>query len=203
MNLNNIPFNWFDALILLMMLLGIARGRKRGLSQELFTMLLWVVLVLGCAVAYMPLGDLLASAIGFSSLTCYVICYLAVAALLSVLFAPIKRALGAKMITADSFGRAEYYVGMPVGMIRFLCILIAMLAILNARLYSTKEIVSRQAYQKEVYGSDFFPGLNSLQQDVFERSFTGPHIKKYLSFLLIKPTAPQQMQPLRRPEEKY
>lgn len=203
MNLNNLPFTWFDVMLLLMVIMGIARGRKRGLSQELFTMLLWLVLVLGCAVAYMPLGDLLASATGFSPLTCYVICYLAVAALLSVLFAPIKRALGGKMITADSFGSAEYYVGMPVGMIRFLCILIAMLAILNARLYSTKEIAAREAYQKDVYGSDFFPGLSTLQQDVFEKSFTGPHIKKYLSFLLIKPTSPRQQQPIRRPDEKW
>lgn len=202
MNLNNLPFNWFDVLLLLMVILGIARGRKRGLSQELFTMLLWLVLVLGCAVAYMPLGDLLASATGFSPLICYVICYLAVAGFVALIFGPIKRTLSGKMISADSFGRAEYYVGMPVGMIRFLFILIAMLAILNARLYSTKEIVAREAYQKEVYGSDFFPGLSTLQQDVFEKSFTGPHIKKYLSFLLIKPTAPQQKQ-LRRTNEKW
>ena len=202
MNLNNLPFNWFDVLLVLVLALGIARGRKRGLSQEIFTMTLWLVVIAVCAVSYMPVGDLMASTTPFSALFSYVVSYIALAGLLALVFMPIKRAMGGKMISADSFGRAEYYVGMPAGMIRFLCILIAFLAVLNAREYTTKEIVDREKYQKEVYGSEFFPGLSTLQRDVFEKSFTGPHIKKYLSFLLIKPTAPQRKQ-IKRPEEKW
>lgn len=202
MNPNNLPFNWFDVLVIVLAIIGIVRGRKRGLSAELFTMLLWLVLIFVCANTYMPLGKMLASATPISPLTCYVLCYLSVAALLALIFAPIKRVLGGKLISADSFGTAEYYVGMPAGLIRFLCILIAFLALLNARLYSTKEIADSDKYQKEVYGSDFFPGLHNLQQDVFERSLVGPHIKKYLGFLLIKPTYPEKRQ-LRRAQEKW
>lgn len=202
MNPDNMPFNWFDVLLVLMIFIGIARGRKRGLSQELLTMLLWLVLVVVCAVAYLPLGNMLTSASPLSPLFCYVVCYLGVAVLVAIIFAPIKRALGGKLISADSFGQAEYYVGMPAGMVRFVCILIFALALLNARLYTSQEIAAAEKYQKDVYGSEFFPGLSSLQRDVFKKSFTGPYLKQYLDFLLIKPTAPQN-KPIKRAEEKW
>jgi len=45
-------------------------------------------------------------------------------------------------------------------------------------------------FQDENYGSQFFPTLQSVQSDVMEQSFVGSQARKYLSFLLIKPTAP-------------
>ena len=200
MNLDNLPFNWFDVLVLVMVFVGVARGRKRGLSLELFTMSLWLILVLACAVTYMPLGDLLSSFTPFSKLSCYIISYLFVAGFVVLLFVPAKRSLGGKLVSADSFGGGEYYIGMPAGVIRFLCILVAFLALINARKYSTKEIIDNEKYQKEVYGSEFFPGLSTLQDDIFKKSFLGPHIKDYASFLLIKPTPPETKQIVRAKE---
>ena len=89
---------------------------------------------------------------------------------------------------------------MPAGVIRFLCILVAFLAVINARQYSSKEIKDRENYQKEVYGSEFFPGLSTLQDDIFRRSFIGPRIRDYASFLLIKPTPPETKQLVRARE---
>jgi hypothetical protein len=48
-----------------------------------------------------------------------------------------------------------------------------------------------EARDIDIYGSDFFPGLHSLQTTVFDRSLTGPWIKENLGFLLIKPTQPE------------
>ena len=202
MNLNDLPFNWFDVLVLVMLVAGIFRGRARGLSQELFTMLLWIVLIFACSLAYVPLGDALTSVAPLSKLFCYILCYLVVAGLLALLFIPIKRAMGQKLISADSFGKAEYYVGMPAGGVRFLCVLIAGLALLNARSYTKAEILADRKYQEDVYGSEFFPGLSTLQTDVFANSLSGPYIKQYLDFLLITPTAPEN-KPLRRAEAKF
>ena len=42
-----------------------------------------------------------------------------------------------------------------------------------------------------VYGSNFFPTWHTAQEIVFEKSFTGPIIRDYLGFLLIKPTPPE------------
>jgi hypothetical protein len=109
--------------------------------------------------------------------------------------------MGGKVISSDTFGSAEYYVGMPAGAVRFMCILIAALALLNARQYSRAEIIANEKYQKEVYGSEFFPGLNTLQRNVFTESLTGPFIKEYLQVLLIKPTAPEKKELVRAKEE--
>jgi hypothetical protein len=47
---------------------------------------------------------------------------------------------------------------------------------------------------KTVYGSDFFPTLQTVQTAVFQDSFIGPYIKNYLGILLIKPTVWQSME---------
>ena len=64
------------------------------------------------------------------------------------------------------------------------------LALLNARYFSPAEVKAMEAFQNDVYGSNFFPGLHSLQSSVFERSLLGPWIKNNLSFFLIKSTEP-------------
>jgi hypothetical protein len=70
---------------------------------------------------------------------------------------------------------------------------------MNARLYRGYEIKEQEAYQKENYGSTFFPTFQSLQSQVFERSFFGPTIRSQLGFLLIQPTEPEK-RPLKRKE---
>lgn len=72
--------------------------------------------------------------------------------------------------------------------------MLAALALLNARYFSPTEVKAMEKFQDDVYGSNFFPTLHTLQSTVFERSLTGPWIKEHLSFLLIKPTEPENKQ---------
>ena len=124
-------------------------------------------------------------------LTSFLIVYVGTGLLILGLFALIKRSLGGKLLGSDIFGRAEYYLGMASGLVRFACMLLAVLALLNARYFSVEEVKARERYQNDVYGSDFFPGLQNAQAVVFQRSLVGPWIKEYLDFLLIKPTQPE------------
>lgn len=190
MTLDNLPFNWFDVFLLVWLAMGIFRGRKRGMSEELITFLQWIAIVAISAIAYQPVGALLQSMAKLSQLTAYVVAYLLTAGCVATVFLLVKRALGGKLIGSDAFGKSEYYLGMPAGMLRFVCMLITALAILNARLYSREEVAAAQKFQLDNYGSEFFPGLQSLQVMVFEKSIAGPPIRKYLGFLLITPTAP-------------
>jgi hypothetical protein len=80
---------------------------------------------------------------------------------------------------------------MVAGVIRFACILVAGLALLNARAYTSAEVTSDQRYQNDVYGSTFFPKLYTIQAQVFETSLSGPFLKEKLAPLLIKPTPPE------------
>lgn len=195
MSLDKLPVNLFDFVLVAILVFGVLRGRKHGMSEELLNVLKWFALLLACAVAYEPLGNLFAqSSRVLSTLTCYIMAYIAVALVVLISFAAVKRGLGGKLIGSDIFGKAEYPLGMASGLIRAACMLLAALALLNARYFSPGEVKAMERFQNDVYGSNFFPGLHSLQSTVFEESLTGPWIKEHLSLLLIKPTAPEDKQ---------
>ena len=196
--LNGLPINWFDVLLVVVLIVGIQRGRKRGMSEELLSVLQWVGVVLGAAVVYEPLGLWLAGVTSCSALICYLTAYVVAGAFIVGVFAFLKRSFSGKLVGSDTFGGAEYYLGMPAGMLRFACVLIAMLSLLNARYYRSEEIKAMEKFQLDNYGSEFFPTLQSVQSSVFEKSLSGPPIRKYLSFLLIKPTPPETQQVQRK-----
>ena len=194
MSLDKLPFNWFDLMLVVVLALGIYRGRKHGMSEELMSLIKWVVLVLACALIYQPLGNAISTGPAFGQLGGYLIAYAAVALVVAAGFAGLKRAVGGKLLGSDVFGRSEFYLGMVAGLVRFACILIAGLALLNARFYNPVEIKAGIAYQNDVYGSNFFPTLHNVQAQVFQTSLTGPWIRRELGSLLIKPTAPEKKQ---------
>jgi len=191
-SLDRLPINLFDLVVLMMLTAGIFRGRKHGMSEELLSLVKWLAIIFGCAAFYQPGAVLLAQfTTMFGQLACYIMAYLAAALLFFLLFAGIKRALGGKLLGSDIFGRSEYYLGMGSGLVRFSCMLLAALALLNARYFSPTEVRAMEKFQDDVYGSNFFPTLQSVQATVFDRSLTGPWIKENLGFLLIKPTEPE------------
>jgi uncharacterized membrane protein required for colicin V production len=200
MSLDQLPFNWFDFVLVIVLLVGAQRGRKRGMSEELLTLLRWVALALACAFLYQPVGQMIVGSSGvFDLLSSYVIAYLGLALVVAIVFSLFKRAVGGKLIGSNLFGRGEYYLAMPAGMVRCVCILLAFLALLNARYFSPQEVKRYDVATKDLYGSDYFPTLHAAQSAVFEKSLTGPWIRTNLACLLIKPT-PYHKSELKRKE---
>jgi hypothetical protein len=192
LSLDKLPINLFDLVVLVVLMAGLARGRKHGMSEELIKLLQWLTILIGCSAVYEWGGQMFGDFTGlFGRLTRYLMVYIGAALLITALFALVKRSLGGKLLGSDVFGKAEYYLGMASGLVRFSCMLLVALALLNARYFSPAEVRAMQKYTDDVYGSDYFPGLHSVQQTVFEKSVTGPWIRQYLSFLLIKPTEPE------------
>jgi uncharacterized membrane protein required for colicin V production len=195
MSLDQLPINLFDLVVVAVLVTGIFRGRKHGMSEELLDLLKWLVILFGCAAIYQPGGEMVRQFTSvFSRLSCYLLAYVGGALLIFLLFAGIKRLFDGKLVGSDIFGRAEYYLGMGSGLVRLSCILLAALALLNARYFSPTEVRAMEKFQDDVYGSNFFPTLHTVQRTVFDRSLTGPWIKENLGFLLIKPTEPQNGQ---------
>lgn len=194
MDLKNLPFNWFDIVVVVVLVAGILRGRKNGMSEELMPLLQWLLIIFGASQLYEPLGNWVSSMTLFSRLTCYVTCYIAVGVVIKLVFTGFKYLLHGKLIGSDIFGKGEYYLGMLAGMVRFGCALIAVLAVLNAKLFTQDEIKRDIEFQKDVYGSEFFPKLYNVQQQVFEKSLIGPLIKNNLRVLLITPTPSENKQ---------
>jgi uncharacterized membrane protein required for colicin V production len=196
LSLDKLPINLFDVALLAAVAGGLASGRKHGMSSELFRLLQWLAVLFGCAFAYAPVGDFLARTTdAFGPLSAYLVAYIGIAMLVLLFFYGLRRQFGEKLVGSDIFGQTEYYLGMGAGIVRALCIVLAGLALLNARLYTRSETQAMINFQNDVYGSNYFPTLMSVQASVFERSLTGPLVRNYLSFLLIKPTHPQVNEP--------
>jgi len=197
--MGNLPFNWFDLFVLIFLTVGAFRGRKRGMSQEVLPLFKWITLAAVCGFFYEPIATAIASGSMFSLLSASFTAYLGLALIITIFFTLISRHLGGKIIGSDAFGASEYYLGIFSGVIRFACMLIFGLALLNARLFSQTEITARARYMQQNFDSDFFPALYQVQDQVFKDSVTGPVIHKNLDFLLIKPAFPES-KPIRQKE---
>lgn len=184
----SMPINLFDCLLVCFLAAGMVRGRHHGLSNEGLRVLRWVMLLVGCALVYQPAGSRICAAGFFDALSAYLLCYLGAALLIFLVFSVIERRLRPKLAGSDAFGRGEYYLGMGAGLVRYGCMILMALAVLNARQFSAREVQASERAQVDSFGSTLFPTLRGLQAAVFERSLTGPLIRNHLSFFLITPT---------------
>lgn len=205
-------FGWFDAVVIVTLGFGLFRGRRNGIAKELVPTLMWIALVVVSGLCY-PLGaQAFINYLSWGKMLSSILSYIIIAVVIYVIFSIVNRAVTPKMAASNAFGSGEFYLGMPAGMIRFSCILLAALALLNAPFYSAADVAATKAYVAKTYGGgqsgfsgDFFPSLQSIQEQVFKQSFTGPYIKNCFAPVLItvkgadakgKNAVPQQKQPV-------
>ena len=178
-------YNWFDLVALAMLVVGFFVGRKRGMSLELLTLLQWLGIVFLGAMACDPFGRMMSDFSGLNPTLTYITAYLLTAIGIKVLFVLIRRMTGEKLVTRAVFGNLEYYLGMGAGVVRFACILLFGLALLNAKQYTKAEIKAKLEHQQDWAGSIYFPPFGVIQQTIFEESLTGRTVKQFLSAQLI------------------
>jgi len=193
---DKMPFNWFDVALVGILILGLFRGRKHGMSKEFLPLFKWVTLILVCGFFYPMAAELLANTAGLGKVSGFICGYLLLAFAIWILFLVFKRLIGYRMGENNFFGSGEYYLGMSSGMVRFACMLLAGLALLNAPYYSQADIKAQEAYTKRwfgggVYTGNYFPTVQTAQESIFKKSFIGPYIKDYLGVLLIESTPPE------------
>lgn len=188
---DKLPINWFDAVVVILIVAGLFRGRKHGMTKELLLVFKWVVLVVVSGLFYQPVGQIYIDSLRTGKTAGYVYGYLSLAIVIIGVFAILKRMFSHRMEGKSFFGGAEYYLGMLAGIVRYLCMLLALLALLNAPYYTTAEIQAHEAYVKRwfgggMYSGNYFPDLNTIQTMVFKKSFSGPYIKDALNPLLVE-----------------
>lgn len=185
----------FDLVIAVILLIGVARGRKRGMSEELLDVVKWLAIVFVAAFSYPALGKLLSSFTKMPLGPANVVCYLLAVAIVMFFFKSLKRAVGAKLVESDVFGRFEYYLGMLAGALRFACMTILFLAILNSRYSTPAERADNAKMQQENFGSISFPTIPTVQRVVFGEAASGKLVQDRLRFLLIEPVPPGPSRP--------
>lgn len=188
---DKLPVSWVDFLTLIIVCVGFARGRKRGLSEELLDTVQWLIIIVAGAFLYHTLGDLLYQKPLLSLLSYYLLSYILIAVGIKLVFVFVKRRLGQKLVESDMFGRFEFYGGMAAGSVRWLCMYFFVLSMLHAPLYTAEELEARRRYVDYNFGSDFFPSIDKIQAEVFKVSFTGQGATKFLGRFLIEPTSSQ------------
>ncbi len=184
---NSLPLNWFDGVVVLVLVFGLLRGRKNGMSKEILPLTEWFTVIFICGLFYSFIAPWIEKTAGTGVLMGNIIGYVGLALLIFLFFSMIKRPLGERLFGSNLFGNSEYYLGMPSGVVRYCCVLLFALSFLNARHYTSAQIQASNDFQQRWYGSHFFPDLYTVQDAVFQKSFTGPYIKKYLSVLMIEP----------------
>jgi hypothetical protein len=191
--------NWFDVVAVLILVAGLFRGRKNGMSMEVLPLFQWLSVVIVSGLFYPTVGQWLVNMGLLKFPASYVMGYALLALAIFLIFSLLKRALTPRLEGSSLFGNAEYYLAMPSGAIRFGCMLLFALAFLNARHFTAEEIKAGDDYQQRWYGAHFFPDLHTVQEQVFEKSFTGHCIKKYLGVLLIQSVPPSESQSEQNP----
>src|SRR5881397_599553 len=118
--MDSLSLSWVDFAVVLVLGLGLWRGRKRGMSEELLDIIKWVLIVLVAGFLYEPGGQLLAQVTSvFSLRSCYVTVYMAIALFIVLLVSLMRKNIGSKLVGSDVFGAAEYYLGMGAGIFRY------------------------------------------------------------------------------------
>ena len=202
--LDNLPVNWFDGVVAGMLIIGLFRGRKHGMSKEALPLLKWVSLVVVCGLWYQTAAQRLVNTAALSRRASCIFGYLLLAFVIFLVFSVLRWLLVYRLAGNNLFGSGEYYLGMLSGMIRYACMLLAVLALLNAPFYTATDVTKHDAYVKRwfgggLYSGDYFPSLYTIQEQVFAKSFTGPYIKDYLGPLLIETAPPLKAKPEQKP----
>lgn len=192
---DGLPFNWFDVAVLLILIFGLYRGRRNGMSKEILPLLQWVVLMLVCGFLYPFAGQFYVNVFHWSRLTSYVGGYVTLGIVILLVFGVFRKLFAERVAKGEMFKSGEFYLGTLSGLIRTACIIIVILALINAPSYSQREIQQHAIYIKNtygggLYGGNYFPDFQQIQGQIFKESFIGPVIKKNIGLLLINHTAP-------------
>ena len=137
---NSLSLSWFDAVVVLVLVFGLFRGRKNGMSKEILPLFTWLGIVLVGGLFYLQVAKLLVNLAHLDLLTSDLLGYAILALLVFMIFSMLKRPLALKLFGSNLFGSAEYYLGTPSGMVRYICVLLFALSFLNARHFTTAQL---------------------------------------------------------------
>ena len=180
-----VQLGWFDFVVTALLVVGVLHGRRKGMTGELFDVFQWLLIVVGGSYAYTPVGAVIREYLPMDPMACSLTAYFLVAFLIKIAMTAVKHKIGERLIKSDLFGRMEFYLGMMGGAMRYACMLLMFMAVLNAKYISPGELARVAKMQKDNFGEITFPTLGSVQQDIFKKSLVGQLTKKHLSNQLI------------------
>jgi hypothetical protein len=160
------------------------------MSQELLPLLQWIGIVLVAGLLHGPLGLLIHQNSFLSLLWSNIAAYLLLAGIVHLIYVLFKPVFTVKLVEKNPFGRAEFYLGMTAGAVRFACMLLAGMALMNSRVETEAELAKTEKFQKDNFSDIRFPTYGQFQQDVLFKSLSGNLVRSNLPSILIASVAP-------------
>jgi uncharacterized membrane protein required for colicin V production len=182
---SNAKFNYFDIFAVVWLFIGLLRGRKRGMSQELLPLLQWLGIVAAGGLLYFPFSAIVHRYTQFGGLWSNITAYLLIALGVHLIYLWFKQMLAEKLVETDPFGRGEFYLGMMAGVARFACMLVVGMALMNSRVGTQAELAQMEKFQAAWFSDIRFPTYGEFQQDVLLKSFSGKWVESHLKPVLI------------------
>jgi len=182
--------NWFDMLVVVLILLGVRQGRKVGMSGEVIGLMYWVSLALAAGLGHVWVGVFIQSKAPLATGYCLVIGYLLIAMVLRLIFERIKTANAEKLAKEDMFGGMEYYFGMAAGALRVACMVVVFIALLHGRYISHADRVAAAKVQRDSFGAVLFPTFVLFHSAVFYESLVGRMLAAHAGWLLVPAMPP-------------
>ena len=207
---HHLAFNWVDLALVLVLVFAFWQGRRRGMTKEMLPSIEWVLILFGAGFGHVFLADwfqqegFVRKVFGhhFNERTAALMsAYLIILSVIFITFSFLKRKYNPKLEGSSFFGGNEYYWGVAAGLVRYVCLMLVALALLNGPYYSPNEIAAIQQYKLNNFAAgghvkgmeddtgDFIPSVYEVQDTVFKNSLIGSFIKQDLSVLLINSTA--------------
>jgi hypothetical protein len=183
-------FDYFDIVAVCWLIIGLLLGRKRGMSQELLPLVQWIGIVWTAGLLYLPFGIFIHHHTFFSILWSNVTAYVLTAAGVHLIYFWLRHVFAAKLGEKNFFGRAESYLGMTAGAARFGCMILAVMALMNARVITGDELTKTGKSPKEKVAKAGFPTYDGLRQEVLFKSYAGNWVRSNLKSVVIAPVVP-------------
>jgi hypothetical protein len=117
----------------------------------------------------------------WSNITAYLLIILGV----HVAYLWLRKILAEQLAKKDLFGRGEFYLGMVAGFVRFACMLVVGMALMNSRVATAAELAESEKFQAAWFSDIRFPTYGEFQQDVLFKSCAGIWVESNLKTVLI------------------
>jgi uncharacterized membrane protein required for colicin V production len=181
----NAKFNYFDIIAVAWLIVGWFRGRKRGMSQEFLPTLQWLAIVFVGGMYYQSLSVTVRQYTQFGPLWSNVTAYLIIAIGIHLVYKWFQGAFGEKIVANDPFGRGEFYLGMMAGVVRFACMIVVAMSLMNSHVQTSAELAQMEKFQAAWFSDIRFPTYGEFQQDVLVKSFSGQWVESHLKPAMI------------------
>lgn len=178
--------NTYDFLFLALIIVGVCAS-KQGLPMELLPLGRWLGIVLLGAFVYLPLAGFIVRMGKMSFGGAAVLAYLILAGIAVAVFIALKTNLQRPLESARFFGKGDHVLGMAAGGVKMLCVVIAVMALLNARHVDEAQMAANAKMQEQNFGTINFDTFGTIQKGVVHESFLGGATARYAPFLLIQP----------------